>query len=195
MNITMEQIKDLRGRTGAGVVDAKQALTESAGDIEKAILWLREKGKGTVAKKSSRETNEGVIGSYVHGNKKIAVLVSLVCETDFVARNEKFQELAQNIAMHIAANDPLVVRPEDISDADVAAEKEFALKQLEKEGKPAAMLEKIVEGKLKKFREERALLTQPYVKDPKKTIEQLLSESVQEIGENISIKEFVRLSI
>lgn len=195
MNITLEQIKDLRGRTGAGVVDAKQALSESNGDMEKAILWLREKGKGTVAKKSSRETNEGVIGSYIHSNKKIAVLVSLVCETDFVARNEKFQELAQNIAMHIAANDPLVVRPEDISDADVDAEKEFALKQLEKEGKPAAMLEKIVEGKLKKFREERALLTQPYVKDPKKTIEQLLSESVQEIGENISIKEFVRLSI
>ena len=195
MNITMEQIKDLRGRTGAGVVDAKQALSESAGDMEKAILWLREKGKGTVAKKSSRETNEGVIGFYVHGNKKIAVLVSLVCETDFVARNQTFQELAQNIAMHIAANDPLVVRPEDISDADVAAEKEFALKQLAKEGKPEAMLEKIVEGKMKKFREERALLTQPYVKDPKKTIEQLLAESVQEIGENISVKEFVRLSI
>ena len=191
----MEQIKDLRGRTGAGVVDAKQALSESAGDMEKAILWLREKGKGTVAKKSSRETNEGVIGFYVHGNKKIAVLVSLVCETDFVARNQTFQELAQNIAMHIAANDPLVVRPEDISDADVAAEKEFELKQLAKEGKPEAMLEKIVEGKMKKCREERALLTQPYVKDPKKTIEQLLAESVQEIGENISVKEFVRLSI
>ncbi|OGY31537.1 MAG: elongation factor Ts [Candidatus Andersenbacteria bacterium RIFCSPHIGHO2_02_FULL_45_11] len=193
--ITMDQIKDLRGRTGAGVVDAKQALEASAGDMEKAIVWLREKGKATVAKKSARETNEGVIGAYMHTTKKIAVLVSLVCETDFVARNEKFQELAQNIAMHIAANDPLVVRPEDVKDEDVAAEKEFALKQLEKEGKPAAMLEKIVEGKLKKFREERALLTQPYVKNPKQTIEQLVAEAVQEIGENISIKEFVRLSI
>lgn len=191
----MDQIKDLRGRTGAGVVDAKQALEASAGDMEKAIVWLREKGKATVAKKSARETNEGVIGAYMHTTKKIAVLVSLVCETDFVARNEKFQELAQNIAMHIAANDPLVVRPEDVKDEDVAAEKEFALKQLEKEGKPAAMLEKIVEGKLKKFREERALLTQPYVKNPKQTIEQLVAEAVQEIGENISIKEFVRLSI
>ncbi len=193
--ITMDQIKDLRGRTGAGVVDAKQALEASAGDMEKAILWLREKGKATVAKKSVRETNEGVIGAYIHSNKKVAVLVSLVCETDFVARNEKFQELAQNIAMHIAANDPLVVHPEDVKDEDVAAEKDFALKQLEKEGKPAAMLEKIVEGKLKKFREERALLTQPYVKNPKQTIEQLVAEAVQEIGENISIKEFVRLSI
>lgn len=191
----MDQIKDLRGRTGAGVVDAKQALEASAGDVEKAILWLREKGKATVAKKSARETNEGVIGVYMHTTKKIAVLVSLVCETDFVARNDKFQELAQNIAMHIAANDPLVVRPEDVKAEDVAAEKEFALKQLEKEGKPAAMLEKIVEGKLKKFREERALLTQPYVKNPQQTIEQLIAEAVQEIGENISIKEFVRLSI
>ncbi len=191
----METIKELRSRTGAGVVDAKKALEESAGDMEKAILWLREKGKATVAKKASRETNEGVIGFYIHSNKKIGVMVSLVCETDFVARNEKFQELAQNIAMHIAASDPLVVRPEDVSEEDVAAEKEFALKQLEQEGKPADMLEKIVEGKMKKFREERALMTQAYVKNPKLTIEQLITESVQEIGENITIKEFVRVAI
>lgn len=191
----METIKDLRGRTGAGVVDAKQALEASNGDMEKAILWLREKGKATVAKKSARETNEGVIGSYIHSNKKVAVLVSLVCETDFVARNEKFQELAQNLAMHIAASDPLVVRPEDVKESDVEAERQFALGQLEKEGKPEEMRVKIVEGKLKKFREERALLTQPYVKNPKQTIEQLITEAVQEIGENISVKEFVRLSI
>lgn len=195
MTITMETIKELRSRTGAGVVDAKKALEESAGDMEKAILWLREKGKATVAKKASRETNEGVVGFYIHSNKKIGVMVSLVCETDFVARNEKFQELAQNIAMHIAASDPLVVRPEDVSEEDVAAEKEFALKQLEQEGKPADMLEKIVEGKMKKFREERALMTQAYVKNPKLTIEQLITESVQEIGENITIKEFVRVAI
>lgn len=195
MSITMEQIKDLRARTGAGVVDAKQALSESEGDMEKAILWLREKGKATVAKKSARETNEGTIGYYLHGNKKIAVLVSLVCETDFVARNEKFQELAQNIAMHIAASDPLVVHAEDVSDEDVAAEKEFALKQLEQEGKPEAIREKIVEGKLKKFREERALMSQPYVKNPKQTIEQLVAEAIQEIGENITVKEFTRLTI
>lgn len=193
--ITMEQIKDLRGKTGAGVVDAKEALTASAGDMEKAVLWLREKGKATVAKKSSRDTNEGVVGSYMHSNKKLAVMVSLVCETDFVARNEKFQELAQNIAMHIAASDPLVVRPEDVKESDVEAEREFALSQLEKEGKPEEIRTKIVEGKLKKFREERALLSQPYVKNPKQTIEQLIAEAVQEIGENITVKEFVRLAI
>lgn len=193
--ITMEQIKDLRGKTGAGVVDAKEALTASAGDMEKAILWLREKGKATVAKKSSRDTNEGIVGSYMHSNKKLAVMVSLVCETDFVARNEKFQELAQNIAMHIAASDPLVVRPEDVKESDVEAEREFALSQLEKEGKPEEIRAKIVEGKLKKFREERALLSQPYVKNPKQTIEQLITEAVQEIGENITVKEFVRLAI
>lgn len=191
----MDTIKDLRGRTGAGVVDAKQALQASGGDMDKAILYLREKGKATVAKKSSRQTNEGVMGVYVHSNKKLAVLASLVCETDFVARNEKFQELAQNIAMHIAASDPLVVRPEDVQEGDVEAERQFALSQLEKEGKPEAIRAKIVEGKLKKFREERALLTQPYVKNPKQTVEQLIAEAVQEIGENITVKEFVRLMI
>lgn len=191
----MEQIKTLRSRTGVGVVDAKQALTDSEGDMEKAILWLREKGKATIAKKSDRETNEGIVGYYIHSNKKLAVLVSLVCETDFVARNEKFQELAQNIAMHIAASDPLVVRPEDVLEEEVAKERDFALKQLEQEGKPAEIREKIVEGKLKKFREERALMTQPYVKNPKQTIAELITEAVQEIGENITVKEFTRLSI
>ena len=191
----MEQIKDLRTRTGAGVVDAKEALTASNGDMEKAILWLREKGKATVAKKSARETHEGVVATYVHGNKKMAVLLALLCETDFVARNEKFQELAQNIAMHVAASDPLVVKPEDVSDADVEAEKAFAQTQLEKEGKPADMIEKILAGKMKKFREERALLTQAYVKDPKMTIEQLLAGAVAEMGENISIQEFKKISI
>lgn len=195
MAVTMEQIKELRARTGAGVVDAKMALTEGNGDMEKAILWLREKGKATVAKKSSRETKEGVIASYIHGNKKIAVLVTLLCETDFVARNEKFQELAQNIAMHIAASDPLVVKPEDVSETDVQAEHDFASKQLQTEGKPAEMVEKILAGKMKKFREERSLLTQPYIKDPKKTIEQLLADAVAEMGENISVQEFKRLSI
>jgi elongation factor Ts len=195
MTITMEQIKDLRTRTGAGVVDAKEALTASNGDMDKAILWLREKGKATVAKKSARETHEGVVATYVHGNKKMAVLVALLCETDFVARNEKFQELAQNIAMHIAASDPLVVNPEDVSEADVDAEKDFAAKQLEKEGKPAEMISKIMEGKMKKFREERALMTQAYVKDPKVTIAQLIAGAVAEMGENISIQEFKKISI
>ena len=167
----MDQIKDLRAQTGAGVVDAKEALSENDGDIDKATNWLRERGKLTAAKKSERETGEGIIGQYIHGNHKIAVLVSLLCETDFVARNEKFQELARNIAMHVAAMDPLVVNPEDVPEADVQAEKEFALKQLESESKPENIKEQIIAGKLKKFRAERALMTQPYVKDPSKTIE------------------------
>lgn len=195
MAVTLEQVKELRARTGAGVVDAKEALASSAGDIDKAIMWLREKGKATVAKKADRATNEGVVGSYIHSNEKIAVLASLLCETDFVAQNEKFQELARNIAMHIAAMDPLVVSPDEVPEEQLASERELALKQLALDNKPPEIQEKIVEGKLKKFKEERALLTQPYVKDPKKTVQDVIQEAVQELGENITVKEFTRLSI
>lgn len=195
MAITMEQIKELRAQTGAGVVDVKEALTASEGDMTKAAAWLREKGKAAAAKKADRATNEGAIGVYVHGNNKIGAMVALLCETDFVARTDKFQELARNIAMHIAAADPLVIRPEDMSDEAVEAEREFAIKQATDSGKPEEIAKKMVEGKLKKFREERALLTQPYVKDPSKTIEQLLHDSVQELGENISVKGFSKLDV
>lgn len=193
--ITMDQIKDLRARTGAGVVDAKEALSAAAGDSEKAITWLREKGKATAAKKADRATHEGYIGHYVHGNGKIAVLVSLLCETDFVARNEKFQQLAQNIAMHIAAMDPLVVSPDDVPESEIEAEKAIAIKQLEGENKPAEIMEKILTGKMKKFKEERALVTQPFVKDPEKTVQQLIEESIQELGENITVDSFSRIAI
>ncbi|MGH9856718.1 MAG: elongation factor Ts, partial [Acidobacteriota bacterium] len=142
-----------------------------------------------------RETHEGVIGSYVHSNHKVAVLVALLCETDFVARNEKFQELARNIAMHIAAMDPLVVSPNDVSDDVIEEEKTLALKQLAQQDKPEDIKAKIVEGKLKKFREEQALLSQPYVKDSSKTVEDLLKESIAELGENITVKEFSRLTV
>ncbi len=195
MTVTMEQIKELRTRTGAGVVDAKEALEASDADMEKAIMWLREKGKAKAAKKAERATAEGTIGAYIHGNNKVAVLVSLLCETDFVARNEKFQELAKNIAMHIAATDPVVVKAEDVPEKELANEREVAEVQLKEEGKPADMIEKIVEGKLKKFAEERALLTQPYIKDPKKTIQALIEEAIHELGENITIAEFSRLVI
>lgn len=195
MAITMDQVKELRGQTGAGVVDAKKALEENKGDVEKAVAWLREHGKAKAAKKADRETHEGVVGVYVHSNNKLAVLVSLLCETDFVARNEKFQALARDIAMHAAAMEPLVVRPEDVPAEEVAAEKDLALKHIEAEGKPAEIAEKIVEGKLKKFREERALLTQPFVKDPQKTINQLIEEAIHELGENITIKEFKRVTV
>lgn len=195
MTISLEQVKELRARTGVGVVDAKEALDESKGDVEKAITILREKGKVKAAKKAERETNEGVVASYVHSNNKIAVLVSLVCETDFVARNEKFQELGRNIAMQIAAMDPLVVSPDDVSEEEVAKEKELVEKQLKEDKKPKDIQEKIIKGKLTKFREDRALLKQDFVKEPEKTIEQLIQEAIQELGENISVREFVRLSI
>lgn len=193
MTITLEQIKELRTRTGAGVVDVKKALGENEGNVEKAITWLREKGKASAAKKATRATKEGVIGTYVHSNNKLAVMVALACETDFVARTDKFQELARNIALHIAAADPVVVSPDQVAEADVEAEKAIAIKQLEGQKKPANILAKIIEGKIKKFREEKALLTQPYVKDPDKTVGDLIKESISELGENITVNDFKRL--
>ena len=195
MTITLDQIKELRSRTGAGVLDAKNALNESDGDLDKAMNWLREKGKASAAKKSARETKEGVVASYVHGNNKVAVLVAVTCETDFVARNEKFQELAKNIALHIVASDPLVVSPDDLSETELGDEIAFIDKQLAEDKKPEDIKAKIKEGKVKKFKEERALLTQPFVKDPSKTIEDLLKEAISELGENITVAEFKRISI
>lgn len=195
MTITLEQVRELRTRTGAGVVDVKKALAETDGNVEKAITWLREKGKATAAKKAARATTEGVIGTYVHSNQKLAVMVALACETDFVARTDKFQELARNIALHIAAADPLVVSPDQVPEAEVEAEKAIALKQLEGQKKPANILEKIIEGKLKKFREEKALVTQSYVKDPDKTVGDLIKELIGELGENITVNDFKRLTL
>lgn len=195
MPITMEEIKTLRERTGAGVMDVKAALSESGGDIEKAVEILRKKGAASALKKSGRDAKEGWIGSYVHGNGKIGVIVEINCETDFVARNADFQDFARTIAMQIAATDPLVVKPEDVSDELITKEKEIAIEQLKAEGKPEAMFEKILEGKMKKFREERSLMTQPFIKDPEKTIADLLAEAVAKIGENIQIGRFKRIEI
>lgn len=195
MPFTMEQIKELRTRTGCGIIDCKKALQETDGDIDKAITNLRKKGKAQAAKKAERDTREGIVASYIHSNNKIAVLVSLLCETDFVARNEKFQELAHNIAIHVAAMEPVAVRPEDISEEAIAEEQAIAADQAEKSGKPKEIQEKMIEGKLNKFRTERALLTQPFVKDSNKTIEDLIGEAVGELGENITVGEFTRLTI
>lgn len=195
MTVTMEQIKELRARTGVGVVDAKQALTNAKGNMDGAITWLREKGKATMAKKASRATGEGYIGSYLHSNGKVAAFVALRCETDFVARNEKFRDLARDLAMHVAAMDPLVVSPGDVPEKDVAAEKALAEKQLAGDTKPPEIQAKIIEGKMRKFREERSLLTQSFVKDPSQTIEELIRSSIQEIGENITIESFTRVQI
>jgi len=191
----MDQVKELRTRTGCGIVDCKEALAEAGDDIDKAIEGLRKKGVIKAAKKADRETSEGAIGTYLHSNGKIAVLVSVLCETDFVARNEKFQELTRDIAMHIAATDPVVVSPEDVPEDLVAAERAIAEVQAKEGNKPAEIQEKIITGKLDSFKQERALMTQPFVKDPSKTIQELLNGAIQELGENISVNEFTRLSI
>lgn len=195
MTISVEQVKELRALTGAGVVDVKKALAETGGDVQKAVTWLREKGKASAAKKGTRQTKEGVIGTYIHSNSKLGVMVALACETDFVARTEKFQALARDIALHIAAADPLVVKPEEVPESEVEAEKAIALKQFEGQKKPQEILEKIIGGKLKKYREERALLTQPFVKNPDQTVNDLLQAAIAELGENITINDFKRLSL
>lgn len=193
--MNLDLVKELRSRTGCGIVECKEALSEAKGDLEAAITFLRKKGVIKAAKKADRTTGEGVVAPYIHSNNKLGVLVTLRCETDFVARNAKFQELARNIALHIAAADPIAVSASDIDSALVDAEREIALDQLKNSDKPAAIQEKIVAGKIKAFTEERSLLTQVYVKDPSKKVQDLLTEAIQELGENITVSTFVRLSI
>ncbi len=189
----MEQIKILRERTGAGVVDVKKALDEAGDDESKAIDILRLKGIAKAAKKSDRDAKEGVIVSYVHSNGRVGVLLKLLCETDFVARNDEFQELGRDIAMHIAALAPKYVRPEEVTDEEISRERVFWMEEVA--GKPANIVEKILTGKEKKFREEKALLTQPFVKDGEKTIGGLIAEKIQKIGENIQVGDFTRFEL
>jgi len=193
--ITAEQVRELRQRTGAAVLDCKQALAEAYGDMEKAITILRTKGKAQAAKKSQRATHEGAVSAYIHSNNKLGVLVSLQCETDFVAKSDRFQTLARDIALHVAAMDPLSVSASDIDAGMLAAERAIVEEQAAAAGKPAEIQLKMVEGKMKKFAEERALLSQPFVKDPGKTVADLISEAVSELGENITIGGFSRLAI
>ncbi len=188
----IQQVKQLRERTGAGVVEAKKVLEEAQGDIEQAIRLLRERGQIKAAKKSDREAHEGIIAQYLHSNKKVGAMVTLLCETDFVARNEDFQELAYSIAMHVTASNPQYIRPEEVPVALVEQEKSIWLKELEEQKKPEAIREKILEGKEKKFREELALLTQPFVKDPERTVNDIITEHIAKIGENIQVGEFTR---
>ena len=192
---TLEQIKKLREKTGAGVVDVKKALEESKGDENKAVEILRKKGKDKALKKSDREAKEGVIGLYVHSNMKVGAMVKLFCETDFVARNPEFQELAKDIAMHVTAMDPKFLKSEDVSDSVVKKEKEIWKEQMKDEKKPKEIMEKIISGKEKKFREEISLFSQSFVKNPDITIEELISEKVGKIGENIQVGEFIRYEL
>ena len=195
MAISATMVKQLREKTGAGMMDCKNALSECDGDMDKAVDFLRKKGLATAQKRAGRTMTEGIIQSYIHLGGKLGVLVEVNCETDFVARNEEFQEFAKNISMHIAASNPLGIHAEDVPEDIVDKEKEIYRAQALELGKPENVIEKIVEGKLKKFFTDNCLLNQPYVKNPDITISDLLTEMIGKIGENISIKRFVRYQI
>jgi elongation factor Ts len=193
--MSLDKIKKLREITGAGIVDVKKAFEDADGDEARAIEFLRKRGQEKAGKKAGRSAGEGVVMSYVHSNRKVGAMVKLLCETDFVARNAEFQELAQDIAMHITAMNPQYVRPEDVPAEIIEKEKEIWMAQLAAEKKPENIMVKIIEGKEKKFREELALLTQPFVKNPDVTIEGLISEKIGKIGENIQVGEFSRIEL
>ncbi|RJO61052.1 translation elongation factor Ts [candidate division WS5 bacterium] len=194
MNISANTIKELREQTGAGMMDCKKALTEAAGDVDKALDILRQRGLAMAAKKASREASEGLIGSYIHMGK-IGVLAEVNCETDFVAKTDEFKELVKDIAMHIAAANPSCIKREDLSSDVIEKEKMIYASQVE--NKPAQVVEKIVAGKLEKFYSDTCLLDQIFVKDPegKKKIKDLVTEKVAKLGENIVIKRFVRFQL
>ena len=190
--ITAAAVKELREKTGAGMMDCKKALTEPDGDMEKAIDWLRQKGLSSAAKKAGRVATEGAVSSYIHGNGSIGVLVEVNCETDFVARNEAFQDLVKDIAMHIAAAAPMYVRREEVPGDVLERELDVYRGQLKEQGKPEKIWDKILEGKREKYYSEICLLEQPFVKDTDMTVQDLLNEAVARIGENITIRRFAR---
>lgn len=190
--ITAEMVKQLRERTGAGMMDCKKALTESDGNIDKAIEILREKGLAAAAKKAGRIAAEGLVDAYIHGNGRIGVLVEVNVETDFAAANDEFKQLVKDIALQIAAANPEYVRKEDVPEEVIEKEKNILRIQAKNEGKPEKIIEKMVEGRIEKFYKEVCLLEQPWIKDPDKTIRQLVTEKIAIIGENINVRRFVR---
>jgi len=195
MDITVEQVKELRERTGIGMMECKKALEEAAGDAEKAIEILRKKGHARAKDKAHRETSEGMVGSYIHMNGKIGVLVEVNCESDFVARNEEFKDLLKNIAMHIAAARPKYIAPADVPADELEKEKDIIREQFKDSKKPPQIIEKIVEGKLAKFYEEVCLLEQPFIKDDKTRIKDLLAAFIAKFKENTRVSRFARFEI
>src|SRR5271167_1052657 len=195
VNITAAQVKELREKTNAPMMDCKNALTEAKGDMEAAVVILRKKGVATAAKKADRVTSEGSVASYIHAGGKIGVLVEVNCESDFVARTDDFKGLVHDIAMHIAASDPKFIRKEDVTAEDFEKEKDIYRAQAAQTGKPAPVIEKIVEGKMGKFYEEVCLYEQPFIKDQTITVHQLIASVVGKLGENISVKRFVRFKV
>jgi len=193
--IDAKLVKELREKSGAPMGDCLKALQETKGDIEAAFVVLRKRGMASAQKKASRSTNEGSVGTYIHAGSKLGVLLELNCESDFVARTEDFQELLKDIAMHIAAADPRYVRSEDVTPSDLEREKEIYRAQAAATGKPAPVIEKIVEGKMAKFYEEVCLLDQPFVKEQSVTIKELIAQKVGKLGENITIRRFARFKV
>jgi elongation factor Ts len=194
-NISAQLVKELRERTNAGFSDCRAALVEAGGDIEKAIAVLRKKGQAAAAKKAQREASEGLVGSYIHAGGKIGVLVEINCESDFVARTNEFQQLCHDIAMHIAALDPRYVRREEVTSEMLEKEREIYTAQARATGKPDAVIEKIVNGKMEKFYEENCLYEQHYIKDESVTIGEMITQAVAKLGENMGIRRFVRFKV
>jgi len=195
VNITAAQVKELREKTGAPMGDCKQALVESKGDVEGAIVVLRKKGMASAQKKAARVTSEGSVASYIHAGGKIGVLVEVNCESDFVARTDDFKVLVHDIAMHIAASDPKFIRKEDVTPEAYEKEKDIYRAQASQTGKPVAVIEKIVEGKMTKFYEEVCLYEQPFIKEQTITVSQLIASVIGKLGENISVKRFARFKV
>lgn len=195
MQINKDLIRKLRNKTGAGVMDCKQALLEAGGDIQKAQDILREKGSVIAIKRSARETQEGLVSSYVHSGSKLGVLLEVNCETDFVAKTNEFSQLAKELAMQIASMDPLWIKPEDVPKEIIEKEKEIYKKQAQESGKPEKVIEKIAQGRLEKYFTQVCLLEQPYIKDPKLKVKDLITESVTKLGENIKVGRFTRFKV
>ncbi len=195
MQISASQVKELREKTGAGMMDCKKALMECDGDAEKAIKYLREKGIADAAKRAGRAAKEGVVYSYIHPGNRIGVLVEVNCETDFVARNEQFQQFAKDISMHIAASSPRYIQRDEVPESEINAEREVLVNQAKESGKPEKVIDKIVEGRLDKFFGQICLLEQPFIKDPNLSVEDLLKETIGKIGENIVIRRFARYQL
>jgi len=195
MKITAQLVNELRQRTGIGMMECKKALQETDGDLEKAITELRKKGMARAKEKMHRSTGDGMVGSYIHMNGRLGVLVEINCESDFVSRNEEFQELVKNVAMHIAAANPAYVSADQVPAETLEEEQEIIRTQLKDSNKPPEIVEKIVEGKLRKFNSEVCLLNQPYIKDDKMTVEQLLATYIAKFGENIQVKRFARFAL
>ena len=195
MTISADKVKALRERTGVGIMDCKSALTETDGDIDKAVELLRKMGVASAEKRAGRETNQGLVEAYIHAGSQLGVLVEINCETDFVANTDEFKNFARDIAMQVAATGPRVVSREDFPQEDIDKELEIYKTQANNEGKPENIIERFVQGKLKKFYQENALMEQSYIKDPSKNIKELLAEVITKTGENINIRKFVRYQL